>query len=65
MIFVFFLTLLSMIISSCISVPANGKLSLFLQFSFDFHYWVFVAAHRLSLVAVSGGHALLWRTDSR
>ena len=38
MIFVFFLTLLSMIISSCISVPANGKLSFFFKFSFDFHY---------------------------
>ena len=36
-------------------------LNLFNLFSFCLH-WAFVAACRLSLVVVSGGHSSLWRT---
>ena len=36
-------------------------LNLFNLFSFCLH-WAFVAARRLSLVVVSGGHSSLWRT---
>ena len=46
---------------------ADGNYNFFKIYVFIYFWlhWVFVAAHELSLVAVSGGYTSLWCTDSR
>ena len=48
--------------TSALWVYGSGFLKKFFYFYFWLH-WVFVAAHRLSLVAASGGYSLLQCAD--